>query len=133
MPPLKISAGVRDVTALTLPQVLKGITGFVTSIWLTRGLGPAGLGQYALVTSVSEAVVGLSDLGIGQTAVRYASLAVSRNDSQGQSAVLRWAFRVRLALVAVMVLGLFVLAPVLADRIWHDPGLAPLIRFGLLI
>ena len=124
--------GVRDVAALTLPQVVKALTGFITSIWLTRGLGPSGLGQYALVMSVSETVVGLSDLGIGQTAVRYASLAASRNDTEGQVAVLRWAFRIRIALVGMMVVALFIAAPFLAETVWHAAGLAPVIRIGLL-
>ena len=121
------------MAAVSLPQFVKALTGFVTTVWLTRGLGPAGLGEYALVLSVSDSIVGLSDLGIGQTAIRYASLAWSRGDSGGQAAILRWAFRTRITLVAVMVTVLAAAAPALSGRVWHAEGLALPLRIGLLI
>lgn len=124
---------VRDMAAVSLPQFVKALTGFVTSVWLTRGLGPAGLGQYALVLSVSDSVVGLSDLGIGQTAIRYSSLAWSRGELSRQAAVLRWAFRTRLTLVAFMVTVLYLAAPFLSSVVWHLQGLTSLIRIALLI
>ena len=82
--------------------------------------------------SVAGIASSLSDLGIGQTAIRYASRAVSLADQEEQFAVLRWAFRLRVAL-ATAVTGLFILlAPFIAHTIWHMDVLTPLLRIGLL-
>jgi len=123
--------GIRDVILLMIPQVVSVIVGMVTSILAARGLGTSGLGAYALVLSVSGIATVLSDLGIGQTAVRYASRAVSRGDIGGQLAILRWAFRIRLILSGLVTLGLFAAAP-FAEQIWKTEGLTPLLRLGLL-
>lgn len=99
---------------------------------MARGLGPARLGEYALVMSVAGLATSLSDLGIGQTAVRFASRAAAVGETDRQLAILRWAFRVRMTLVCIITLVFFLLAPVLAHRVWHVDGLTPLIRIGLL-
>jgi PST family polysaccharide transporter len=82
--------------------------------------------------SLSEIVAQLSDLGIGQTAVRYAARAAAQDETAEQYAVLRWAFRLRM----ILVLGLTALAawftPFLAEQIWHIPNFAPLLRLGLV-
>ncbi|HEX7574218.1 MAG TPA: oligosaccharide flippase family protein [Bacteroidota bacterium] len=124
--------GIRDVIMLMIPQVVALLAGLVTSVLAARGLGPSGLGAYALVLSVAGIATVLSDLGIGQTAVRYASRAVSRGDVGGQLTILRWAFRVRLILSLFVTIGLFLAAPFLADRVWKIDGLAPLLQLGLL-
>ena len=125
-------AGVRDVALGLVPQGIAAVTGFVGSILMARGLGPAGLGEYALVMSVAGLATSLSDLGIGQTAIRFASRAAASGDTDRQLAILRWAFRVRMTFVFVITLVFFLLAPVIAHRIWQVSGLAPLIRLGLL-
>jgi O-antigen/teichoic acid export membrane protein len=99
---------------------------------MARGLGPAQLGDYALVMSVAGLATSLSDLGIGQTAIRYASRAAASGETDRQLAILRWAFRVRMTLVCAITLVFFLLAPILAHRVWHVDGLTPLIRLGLL-
>lgn len=125
--------GVRDVVVSMSPDAVRLSTGFVTGILLARGLGPAGLGEFALVVSVSDVAMTLSDLGIGQTAVRYAARAASQGDSEGQLATLRWAFRRRMSLVFLISLLAYVLAPPVAQHLWHMASLAPKIRLGLLI
>jgi O-antigen/teichoic acid export membrane protein len=124
--------GIRDVIILMVPQGVALVTGFVTSILIARGLGPGQLGQYALVMSVAGIASSLSDLGIGQTAIRYASRAVSLSDQEEQFAVLRWAFRLRVALAMAVTVLFMLLAPVIAHRIWHIDELTPLLRIGLL-
>jgi O-antigen/teichoic acid export membrane protein len=123
--------GIRDVLVLIIPQVASVLVAFVTSVLLARGLGPAGVGKYALILSVSGVAATLSDLGIGQTAIRFASRAASLGDTVAQMAVLRWAFRLRL-LFSVIVTGLlFLFSPDLA-LLWKSPDLSPLIRIGLI-
>jgi O-antigen/teichoic acid export membrane protein len=125
--------GITDVVVSMVPQGVSLASGFFTSILVARGLGPVGLGQYALVLSVSDVATTLSDLGIGQTAIRYASRAARLGDSETQFAVLRWTFQRRMSLLVLIGLVAFLAAPFVAGRIWHVPQLTSLIRLGLLI
>jgi O-antigen/teichoic acid export membrane protein len=115
-----------------LPQAVALVTGFITSILIARGLGKGPLGQYALVMSVAGIATSLSDLGIGQTAIRYASRAASLSDTDEQFAILRWAFRLRVALASAVTAIFILLAPVIAHSIWRIDELTPLLRLGLL-
>lgn len=123
---------IEDVIVSMAPQVVGLITGLITAALVARGLGPSGLGQYALILSVSSVVGVLSDLGVGQTAIRYASRAASHGDDQSQFAVLRWAFRVRMVQSLLISAVAFFLAPILAGVVWHQSDLTPLIQLSLL-
>lgn len=124
--------GIRDVVLLMIPQVVLVLAAFATSVLIARGLGPSGLGKYALILSVSGVAASLSDLGIGQTAIRFASRAASVQDTDAQMAVLRWAFRLRIVF-SLVVTALFILfAQTLAEGLWHSPDLTPLMQIGLL-
>jgi O-antigen/teichoic acid export membrane protein len=125
-------AGVRDVVVSMLPQIVRVSTGLISSALLARGLGPAGLGQFALVSTLSETVAHLSDPGVGQAANRYASRAAALGDRAGHLEVMRWSFRLRLLLVLVVGALFFALAPVLAERLWQVTPLAPLLRLGVV-
>lgn len=118
---------IEDVIVSVFPGVATLLTGAFTATLIARGLGPFGMGQYALVISVSSFTIGLSDLGIGQTAIRYASRAASQGDVEGQFAILRWTFRLRMLFVLGWSLVVFVLAPTIAGTIWHDNSLVPIL------
>ena len=126
-------SGVRDVALGLVPQGVAAITGVVGSVLIARGLGPARLGEYALVMSVAGVATSLADLGVGQTAIRFAARAAAEGEPERQLAILRWAFRVRLTLVCIITLGFLLLAPILADQVWRVGGLTPLLRLGLLL
>jgi O-antigen/teichoic acid export membrane protein len=115
------------------PQVVALITGLITAVLVARGLGPNSLGQYALILSVSTFAAILSDLGVGQTAIRYASRAASHGDEKNQFAVLRWAFRVRMLQSLLISAVAFVLAPIVAGALWHENSLSSLIQLSLLV
>lgn len=123
--------GIKDVLILIIPQVVSVIAAFVTSVLIARGLGPSGIGKYALILSVSGVAASLSDLGIGQTAIRFASRAAATQDTYGQMAVLRWAFRLRIVFSLTVTCVLILLAPYVS-ALWKSPDLTPLIRIGLL-
>jgi O-antigen/teichoic acid export membrane protein len=124
---------IEDVIVSAFPGVVTLLTGALIAALIARGLGPFGMGQYALVISVSTFALGLSDAGIGQTAIRYASRAASQGDVEGQFAILRWTFRLRMLFVLGLSLIVFVLAPTIADTMWHDNSLTPLLQLSLLI
>jgi O-antigen/teichoic acid export membrane protein len=125
--------GIEDVVVSMVPQGVSLATGLFSSVLVARGLGPAGLGEYALVLSTSDMAVTLSDLGIGQTAIRYATRAAALGDSEGHFGFLRWAFRRRMFVMAFISLGIFVAAPALATSVWHNSRLTHWLRLGLLI
>lgn len=123
--------GVADVLVSMIPQVVGLVTGFLGAALIARGLGPAGLGQYALVMSLAGIAASLSDLGIGQTAIRFASQAATTQDRRGLFEILSWAFRFRMLLVAGVTAVLAAVAPLVAGRVWNDPGLTPYLQLGL--
>jgi len=124
---------IEDVIVSAFPGVAGLLTGAITAALIARGLGPFGMGQYALIISISSFTVGLSDMGIGQTAIRYASRAASQGDVEGQFAILRWTFRLRMLFVLGLSLIVFVLAPTIAGTIWHENSLTPILQLSLLI
>ena len=123
--------GIKDTIVSAVPQIVGVFTGFFGSVLVARGLGPEGMGQYALVMSLAGIATVLSDLGIRQTAIRYASRAAAIEDTPLQMAVLRWAFRWRLTLVLLSTTAFFLLVPCIAD-LWHSEALIPYMRLGLL-
>src|SRR5271157_57687 len=125
--------GVEDVIVSMIPQVVTLIAGLIASVLIARGLGTTGMGYYALIMSVSGFVAVLTDLGVNHTAIRYASLAASHDDTEGQFAVLRWAFRLRIALAFLVTAIVCLLAPYLADVVWKAGQITPLLQLSLLI
>src|SRR5579859_2410968 len=130
---LQSRPAIGDVAVSMVPQAVTLCTGFFSSVLVARGLGPPGLGEYALVLSLSDMAVTLSDLGIGQTAVRYATRAVGMGDLEGHRAFLRWAFRRRMFLMLLISAITFFASPTLATKLWHNSDLTPWLRLGLLI
>lgn len=123
--------GIRDTILSMIPQIVTVGAGAISAILIARGLGPKGLGQYALVTSLSSLITSFSDLGISHTAIRYSAQAAALGDRSRHLAILRWAFRRRLVSTALIALGVFAFAPWVAATFWKDPSLTSLIRIAL--
>jgi O-antigen/teichoic acid export membrane protein len=101
-------------------------------VLIARGLGLSGFGEYSLVLSISILATSLSDLGIGQTTIRYASRSADQGDAEGQFAILRWAFRLRIVLVLIVTAVFYAIAPLLGTKLWRINGITPLLRLGLI-
>lgn len=123
--------GVKDTLVSSVPQIVGLFIGFFSSVLIARGLGPERMGLYALVISLGGVVTTLSDLGIGKTAIRYASRAAASTNITVQMSVLRWALRWRLSLVFIITTAFFLITPYIAD-LWRKEALVPYIRLGLL-
>ncbi len=124
--------GIKDLVVSMASSLATASLGLITSVLVARSLGPREMGRYALVLSVSTAVLSLSNLGINQTAIRFAAMAVARDDTSGQMAVLRWAFRLRVLIVLGLCGLTFAIAPYISLHLWHDTNLAYLIRISML-
>lgn len=127
------SNAISDVMVSSIPQIASILFGFITVSLIARGLGPSGMGTFALIISFSALVLGFSDLGIGQTAIRFASKAVAYNDKKGFFEVLRWAFKIRLVAILVLSSVFFFIAPLISNYFWHDESLTYYLRLSLLI
>jgi len=123
--------GMKDILVSSVPQIVGLFVGFFSSVLIARGLGPERMGLYALVISLGGVATTLSDLGIGKTAIRYASRAAATNNISLQMSVLRWALRWRLSLVLLSTTAFFIIAPYMAD-LWRNEALVSYIRLGLL-
>lgn len=124
---------IEDVIVSSIPQIVTVLIGLVISVLIARGLGPYGMGEYALIISIPTLIIGLSDLGINQTAIRFASKAATHSDNLGLFSVLRWAFKLRIFLIIIMAIVGYLLAPLICINIWHDENLTFLLRLSLLI
>ncbi|WP_286474293.1 lipopolysaccharide biosynthesis protein [Methanobacterium sp. CWC-01] len=127
------SKAIGDVIISSIPQIVAIVVGLLTTSLIARGLGPSGMGIFALVISFSTLIIGLSDLGIGQTTIRFASKAATRDDKVGFFGVLRWAFRLRLVLILILSTLFYALAPLISTNFWHDESLTYYLRLSLLI
>ena len=125
--------GIEDVLVSMIPHIVMFVTGFLTSVFIARGLGPKGMGSYALILSVSGLASALSDLGIGQTAIRFASQAVAQNNLSLQFSILRWAFRVRMVMVFLVSIAILTISSLITVKFWKAPELTFLLRVSLLI
>lgn len=125
--------GIEDVFVSMIPQAASIVSGLIISILLARGLGPAGVGNYSLIMTIPTLVAGLSDSGIGQTAIRYASKMAHIKDYRNMHAILRWAFNLRMLMVFIISITFYFIAPFISVNAWHNPQLTDLLRISLLI
>jgi len=106
---------------------------FMIGILLARSLGAEQYGLYSLATTAVAVAAALALLGMESAMVRYVSLFVSRRDTAG----LRGTLEVGLGLTTVTSLltgiGMYALAGPIAERLFHEPALAPLLRLATLM
>lgn len=95
------------------------------TIYLTRALGPAGFGVFALALSVTGLVQRPAGAGTTQAAARY--MAERHGDSTGVAGVFGLALRIRLVTATLVGIGLFALAGPIAD-LYDAPDLAGPLR-----
>ncbi len=124
--------GIADTIISMMPNIVSVITGFAGSILLSRLLGPANLGRYALIVSIAAITNAVSDLGIGLTTVFFASRAHAEGDNALHAAIMRWAFRMRVMITLTIALVIFTSSGIIARHLWHDPPLQPLILIAII-
>lgn len=124
--------GFKDVAWSLGPQVAGFLSGFVSSILLARGLGASTLGEFTLLFSFYGLVAGISDLGVGQVAIRFASYHAAKGNEDLQYKVLRWAFRARMGLIVCFTALAAILVPIMFDHVWHVPHLKYLAWISLV-
>ena len=107
------------VFALAAQMSTAGFTAALT-IFLTRELGPAGYGTFALALSVTGLLRRASSGATSQAAARY--VAERHGDTAAITGVLGMALRIRLLTAAAIAIALFALAGPIAD-LYNAPEL----------
>ncbi len=106
---------------------------FATGVVLARLLGSRQFGLYSLSLTTAEIVSGLALLGLPEALVRYVSLFVSRRDAEGLWGALQIGVGFTTALSLLLGISLYVGAGPIAERVFHEPALVPLLRLASLM
>jgi O-antigen/teichoic acid export membrane protein len=100
----------------------------VLGVVLARLLGSEQFGLYRLAASAAAIVGGLVLLGLPSAMVRYVALYNSRRDAERIWRTLQVGIGAFAILGVLMAAGLYVLAEPIAERLFHEPRLTPLLR-----
>jgi O-antigen/teichoic acid export membrane protein len=109
-------------------------TRFVIAFLLARAIGATGYGLYNLAVSAGALFGGLAALGLDDAMVRYVAIQARQRDERGLRGTLQIGIGISVvcgvALGVVLSLG----AAPIADGVFHEPGLAELLRlFGVIV
>jgi O-antigen/teichoic acid export membrane protein len=102
-------------------------------IVLGRYLGAEQFGLYSLALTAAELAAGLALLGLGPALVRYVSLFASRGDTARLWGTLQVGLGLTTIAGLVIGVGLFALAGPIAEGLFHEPRLIPLMVLAAAI
>lgn len=106
---------------------------FVIGLILARWLGAEQLGLYSLALSTLTIATGLAGLGLAPALVRYISIFARRKETAKLWGTLQVGFGLSMIASLGIGIGLFALAPLIAERIFDETRLVPLLRLGGLV
>lgn len=104
----------------------------VMGIVLARFLGPEQLGLYQLALISVTVAAGLALFGLRSALVRYVSLFASRRDMEGVWGGLQIGIGFPTAISVLLGIGMYMGADLIAERLFHEPMLIPLLRLASL-
>jgi O-antigen/teichoic acid export membrane protein len=106
---------------------------FLIGILLGRFLGAEQLGLYNLVLTAATIASGIALLGLRSAMVRFVSRALSQQDDAGVWGTLQIGLGITTVLGLILGGGLYLLAVPIAEHLFHEPSLAPLLRYAIVI
>jgi O-antigen/teichoic acid export membrane protein len=137
------STAVKSVPPVTIGSVLSNVSrqgavvlltrgaafllGVATTIFVSRLLGPAGLGQFRLGSVVVQLLTSFCLLGLDRGLLRYLPILEIQGGNGGRALLARSSrivFAIGLALSAALLLS----APTLATYYFHSPGMIDVLR-----
>ncbi len=108
--------------------VFKNAVRLAIGIILPRSLGSEEYGLYSLALTAATVAAGLALLGLKDALVRYISIFASQRDEEGVWGTLQIGIGLTTALSALIAVGLYLGASPIAERVFHEPRLASLLR-----
>ncbi|HUE98220.1 MAG TPA: flippase [Anaerolineales bacterium] len=100
----------------------------VTAFLLARLLGAEQYGMYQLSLNVITLVAGIVLLGFDRALTRFMAISVARRDDNKTWGILQLGIGIPLLLSVLTNIGLFLLAYPVAEQLFHDIRMAPLIQ-----
>lgn len=106
---------------------------FVIAVLLARLLGAHEYGLYTLALSAATLCTGFALLGMDAALVRYVAIAVGRRDETALWGTLQLGVGISLLVSTAISIGLFALAYPVAELVFREPALAPLLQIASAI
>jgi O-antigen/teichoic acid export membrane protein len=106
---------------------------FATGIVLARFLGSEQYGLYSLALTAAAIASGLALFGLPSALVRYVALFTGRQDEKALWGVLQLGIGLTTVVSIFSGIGLYLLANPIAETMFHEPKLVPLLRLISLI
>jgi O-antigen/teichoic acid export membrane protein len=100
----------------------------LTAIVVARFLAADQYGEYNLGLTTAEVLAGFASLGLHKALVRYIPISVREGDRAGLWGTLQLCVGLNGAISLVFGIGLFAMAEPVANGIFHDPQVEPLLR-----
>jgi O-antigen/teichoic acid export membrane protein len=101
---------------------------------LARAVGATGYGLYNLAVSAGALFAGLAALGLDDAMVRYVAIQARRRDERGLLGTLQIGIGISLVCGVALGVVMYVGAELIAEGLFHETGLASLLRlFGLIV
>lgn len=101
---------------------------FVFVLILARMLAAEQYGQYNLSLTTVEVLAGLASLGLPTALVRFVAMFASRGDRAGLWGALQVCLGLTTAVSLVLAVGLYSLAGIVGQHVFHNASVAPLLR-----
>lgn len=106
----------------------------VTAVIVARLLGADQYGMYNLALSTANIAIGLAVFGLDSALIRYIAIQASRKDEKGVWGTLQVGVGVATLLSVITGTFIFGLAYYLAETVFHEPRLVPLLQFtGVIV
>ena len=100
----------------------------VTAFLLARLLGAEQYGMYQLSLNVITLVAGVVLLGFDRALTRFMAISIARGEDDKTWGILQLGIGIPLLLSVLTNIGLYLLAYPIADQIFHDVRMAPLLQ-----
>lgn len=103
---------------------------FATALLLARILGADQLGLYSLSLSALNIAMGLALFGLDAAIIRFIAVMAGRKDEDGVWGAIQIGMGISFILSALLGTLLYAFSFVIAERVFHDQRLAPLLQLA---
>jgi len=109
-------------------KMFTNVIRLVTAFLLARLLGAEQYGMYQLSLNVITLVAGMVLLGFDRALTRFMAISIARREDEKTWGILQLGIGIPLLLSVLTNVGLFLLAYPIAEQIFHDIRLVPLLQ-----
>lgn len=111
-------------------KLFTNVLRLATAILLARILGADQMGLYNLSLSGLNITMGIALFGLDAAIIRFIAVMVGREDEEGIWDVLQIGVGISMVFSALLGTALFALSYVVAEKVFHEPRLAPTLQLA---